>query len=102
MVAHNSLSGTEKVGSTNNLSVQFFVNSAQQMPLAPPGNEGIGTASPKSLLHIAKTSIVTTRVPFTVLRIDDVKVDSKQMMLVKWYQKLSLVSQQCDAGTFMR
>ena len=74
------------MGSTNKLSVQFFVNNAQQTPLAPAGNVGIGTASPKSPLHIAKTSTGTTRVPFTVLRIDDVKVDSKQMILQ--YQQL--------------
>lgn len=82
-LAGNRLRGMEKFGSTNNLPVQFYVNSAQQMTLAPAGNLDIGTASPKSPLHIAKTSIVTTPVPFKVLRIDDVKVDSKQMVLVK-------------------
>src|SRR5215217_3682403 len=51
--AGNSLSGTEKLGSTNAQPVRFFTNNAQRMTLDASGKLGIGTTTPKVKLHIA-------------------------------------------------
>src|SRR4051812_7324266 len=48
----NSLAGTEKFGSTNSKPVNFFTNNTQRMTLAAGGQLGIGTKTPKSMLHV--------------------------------------------------
>ncbi|PSR55357.1 hypothetical protein AHMF7605_18510 [Adhaeribacter arboris] len=52
--AGNSLSGTEKLGSTNSRPVRFFTNNLQRMTLDAEGKLGIGALAPKAKLHLSR------------------------------------------------
>jgi len=48
----NNLNGTQKLGSTNNFSLDFITNNVKRMSLTSAGNAGIGTTAPLSKLHV--------------------------------------------------
>ena len=50
-LAGNNLNGTQKLGSTNNFSLDFITNNVKRMSLTNAGNVGIGTTAPLSRLH---------------------------------------------------
>jgi hypothetical protein len=51
-LAGNALNGTQKLGSTNNFSLDFITNNVKRMSLTNGGNLGIGTMAPLSKLHV--------------------------------------------------
>jgi len=51
-LAGNNLNGTQKLGSTNNFSLDFITNNVKRMSLTNAGNVGIGTTAPLSRLHV--------------------------------------------------
>jgi hypothetical protein len=55
-LAGNSLNGTQKLGSTNNSSVNFVTNNTTRMTLSAAGNLGIGTNGPEANLHVVRGS----------------------------------------------
>lgn len=57
--AGNSLSGTEKFGSTNSKPLRFFTNNTQRMTLDPNGRLGIGITTAQAKFHIADGSSST-------------------------------------------
>ena len=55
-LAGNSLTGTEKLGSTNNQDVRFISNNVTNGVLTKSGLWGIGTSAPLSKLHVKNGS----------------------------------------------
>jgi hypothetical protein len=69
--AGNSLTGIEKLGSTNAQPIRFFTNNIQRMSLDISGKLGIGTTSPKSPLHVVRAPLDGTPDVFTTLSLEN-------------------------------
>jgi hypothetical protein len=62
-LAGNTLSGGEKLGSTNGNPLTFITNNADRMTITPSGNIGIGTTVPQNRLQIGnQLGLITANV----------------------------------------
>lgn len=74
-LAGNNLTGTEKLGSTNNQDVRFLSNNVVNGVLTKSGTWGFGTTSPSAKLHINSAS---GQDPFRVQVNSDTKLHVSQ------------------------